>query len=95
MSVTILETFEKDPDDALNYGFDWNTWLPSGDTIATSTWSVTPGITNTGSTNSGGQTTTKISGGTLGQMYLATNVITTTTSQETKSASLAIRIVQK
>ena len=31
---------DKDPEAALDYLISWSDWLPSGDTISTSSWSV-------------------------------------------------------
>ena len=44
MAVILLETFVKDPDEKLDYGFDWANALGS-DTISASTWVVPSGIT--------------------------------------------------
>lgn len=32
-----------DPDEDLDFGFDWENWLASGDSVSTSSWNVTEG----------------------------------------------------
>ncbi|UVO12803.1 hypothetical protein NM962_01140 [Mycobacterium sp. SVM_VP21] len=53
-------TFTQGPNDILDYTVDWTKWLPTGDTIASSTWSVenvTPpvNLTLVGTANTGGE----------------------------------------
>lgn len=68
----------KDPSAVLDYGLDWTTWL-AGDTINTSTWTVSAGITKTSEsvdpTNKA--TTIWLSGGTAGVEYDIVNRIVT------------------
>lgn len=67
----------KDPSSILDYGVDWTDWL-DGDTISTSSWSVSPsGLTAISNTRNGGVTTVWLSGGTVGQTYQVTNTIVT------------------
>ena len=41
-----IETFTKDPDETLDYEFDWSPWLaPDGDTLVSSQMFVPAGIT--------------------------------------------------
>lgn len=69
--------FEKDPDEVLDYGFDWSAWL-AGDTIATSTWTITPsGPTSSNPTKDATSTTVWLSGGTNGGQHTVVNRITT------------------
>lgn len=72
-----LQTFRKDPDAVLDYGFDWSTWLASGETISTSVWDVPTGITE--GNKEKGDTSTKIwlSGGEAGETYTIANKVTT------------------
>lgn len=72
-----MNQFTKDPNETLDFTFDWSSWLPSGDTISTSVFTVDAGITNASSSNT---TTTAIiflSGGTAGTRYKVANRITT------------------
>lgn len=83
--------FKKDPDAVLDYGFDWgadgNGWLNEGDTIATSTWSLTheddDGELVVDSDSKDDETTAAVvSGGTLGRTYWLTNHIVTAAGLE-------------
>jgi hypothetical protein len=75
---------DKDTEAALDYLLSWSQWLPSGDTITTSTWEVETisgdsdplASTDTGSTDT--TTSITLSGGTSGNMYKVYNTITTT-----------------
>ena len=73
-------TFTQDPNAVLDYTRDWATYL-NGDTISTSTWLVTTGITlGTGPkapTNNTTTATAWLSGGTARASYTITNRITT------------------
>jgi len=70
-------SYVKDPAAVLDYGLDWSAWL-DGDTIDTSTWTITTGLTKDGDDHDGTTTTVWLSGGTAGTSYRATNRITTT-----------------
>jgi len=35
-----VKVFTKDPDEVLDYSFDWSEWLSTGDTIAASEWFI-------------------------------------------------------
>lgn len=39
------DPFRKDPNARLDYSISWSEWLATGETIATSTWTATTGIT--------------------------------------------------
>lgn len=72
--------FEKDPQGKVPYSIDWGKkFLPVGDTITTSTWTVSdPAITIVGTpgiTVDGRETTVWLSGGTADTLYEATNHI--------------------
>ena len=86
---------DKDPDNATQYGFDWTDWLTAQSgtqTITTSTWVLTAGITEDSSANTTTQTSIVISGGTLGEVYRATNRITTTPGAFTQDRSVLIKV---
>lgn len=75
---------DKDPESALDYLISWSEWLPSGDTIATSTWSIeaitgdTDPLVTTSNGSTDTATTVNLSGGTTGNLYRVYNTITTT-----------------
>ena len=72
-----IQTFRKDPDAKLDYGFDWSDWLAAGETISTSAWTIAAGLTEESTET--GSTSTKVwlSGGTDGDTYTVTNTIET------------------
>lgn len=92
----------KDPQDVLEYGFDWSSRLETGETIVTSTWSRTGGTTGatitigdpTGIVNPivGALTHTKLSGGTSGDYHQITNHIVTSEGREwDRTARIRVR----
>lgn len=88
--------YRKDPQDKEDFGFDWEPWL-SGDSIASSTWTVEPsGLTMSNQTSSATKTTVFLSGGTLGVQYKVTNHIVTSASPAREmSWSLQVLIEEK
>lgn len=73
----------------LKYSINWAAWLGS-DTLATSTFTVSAGMTKVSETNSSTVATVKVSGGTAGTSYTVTNTITTVTSGETEVATFTL-----
>ena len=71
------QTFRKDPDAELDYGFDWSDWLATGETITASAWTVPDGITEESKAFSDTATEIWLSGGTAGTSYTLQNEITT------------------
>lgn len=61
----------------LDYGFDWTAWLASGETISSSVWVASSGITLTSPQVVAGVVSTFASGGEVGKVYTLTNTITT------------------
>jgi len=71
-----MEQFLKDPAATLDYTIDWSLYL-GADTIQTSTWTVSTGLTKVTDTKTNTTTTVWLSGGAAGVDYLVTNRITT------------------
>jgi hypothetical protein len=73
-----LAVKEKNSDAILDYAFDWTDWL-NGDTLDTSSWSVTPNtdLAQVNSTHSTTVATVFLRGGLAGTKYTVANVITT------------------
>jgi hypothetical protein len=69
--------YEKDPDARLDYGISWSSFLPSGDTIAASSWDVPSGLTSDTPAFTTTATSIWLSGGTNGSFYTVSNTITT------------------
>lgn len=90
-----LQTFKKDPDAILDYGFDWSDWLAvHGDTITASTWTVPTGISE--GANSRDATSVKVwlSGGTAGETYVISCKIVTS-DDRTDERSLTIMVEER
>ena len=85
------DDFVKDPDAILDWHFDWVNWLAAGETISTSTFITTAGITVTSNSSTATNTTVWLSGGTPGQPYRITNRIVTTAGR-TDDRSVTIRV---
>lgn len=66
----------KSPSATLDYQVDYDAWLDT-DEIASSTWTVSSGITKDSDTNTTTTTTIWLSGGTAHAVYTCTNVIVT------------------
>lgn len=77
---------DKDPEATLTYQIDWSDWMPSGDEIDTSSWTVetitddSDNLTTTGNTNTTTSTTVTLTGGTSGNIYKVYNTIVTLNS---------------
>lgn len=69
--------FEKDPDAVLEWQYNWHNWLPSGDSIASATVTVSDGITIDSQTNTSTAVTVWLSGGSEGTTYYLTCHIVT------------------
>ena len=69
--------FIKDPDAVLDYGFDWDDWLATAETISSTSWTVPSGITK--DSDQYDDTTAKVwlSGGTVDTEYELTCQIAT------------------
>lgn len=73
-----MATFKKGDDETLDYGIDWSDILTDeGVTISSSTWDVPAGLTEESNSSSSTGTSIVVSGGTVGELYTLTNIITT------------------
>lgn len=77
-----MESVLKDPDAKLDYGFDWSSWLATGETIMASAWTIPTGLTKVSSSFDDTGTSVWLSGGTLGTDYDIINHITTSAGRE-------------
>ena len=72
-----------DPSDKLDYSVNWGAKvLGSGETIATSTWTVPVGLTSSDESHTTTVATVWLTGGTAGESYTVTNHITTNQGRE-------------
>lgn len=78
-----MTDYIKTEEGVLDYEFDWSGFLEAGETISSSTVTVSDGITKVSDAiNTGAESVTVwLSGGLLGRTYTIKNVITTTESR--------------
>ncbi len=65
----MADSYIKDPDAVLDYQWNWATWLPTGDTIASATVTAETGLTVDSDSNTATVVTAWLSGGTVGESY--------------------------
>lgn len=87
--------FTKDPSAKLNYTIDWTLFLPTGQTITASAWTVPAGLTEVVTSNTTTIATIVLSGGTLGATYDVVNHIVTTPGGYEDDRTISIEIVSK
>ena len=74
---------QQTPTENLDYTINWTTRGLGTDTIATSTWVVSPNdLTSSNPSNTTTTTTIWLTGGTAGNFYTVTNTITTAGGRE-------------
>lgn len=90
--MSTFNGFFKQPDESLDFDFDFATWMPSGDSLASSVVTAETGIT-AGTKSHPGASVVKqfLSGGTHGTTYKVTCVITTTQGR-VKEADIFVRV---
>jgi hypothetical protein len=89
-----MSLYLKDPSSVLDFRHEWAAWLASGETIASSTWTVTPtGLAIDSETETTTTATAWLSGGTPGQIYRVVNRITTNQAR-TEERTIVIRVEQ-
>lgn len=83
----------KDPDEVIDYQFDWSDRLEDAETISSSAFSLAEGDVTLGANDTAGAVTTIwLSGGTLGTVSIVTNrIITSEGRTYDESAKLRIR----
>lgn len=90
----MADDYTKDPDAVLDWVFDWTPWLGASETISTSTFILTPGITKNSDTKTASTTTIWLSGGSAGKPYRITNRIVTNQGR-TDDRSITIRVTDR
>jgi len=84
--------FIKDPDAVLDYAFDWNTWLASGETISSRVVTADTGLTKVSDSESSGIVTAWLSGGTAGTSYnVACKIETSDSRTEERSITILVQ----
>ncbi len=75
-----MDYYLKDPGASIDYSFDWNAGYLSGQTVATSAWSVVPGeadgVRVVSASSTLRQTGALVAGGVAGRVYRLTNLVT-------------------
>lgn len=94
--MTLNSPFKlKDPNDVIDFGIDWTARLSGGDSINTSSWSVSPtGLTIDSNSKTSTTTTVWVSSGTAGVTYQLTNRIITTQARQ-MDLSLSIKVQER
>lgn len=92
--MATTEDWTKDPDATLDWIFDWSSWLQAGETISSSEFIVSAGLTVGVTSNTTISATVWLSGGSTGQVYQVTNRITTNQGR-TDDRSIRIRVVNR
>lgn len=69
--------FEIDPDETVDYAFDWNAALEDGETISTSSFVLPDGLTQVSAAAGTTRTAIFVSGASCGRIYRITNRVTT------------------
>ena len=83
--------FQKDPDDVLDYQFDWSAWL-AGDTIASHAVSAPAGLTVESTTTTGTAVTVWLSGGEVGVSYpVACHIVTADGRERDRTMTIIVR----
>ena len=103
-----MKTFLKDPDDTLDYKFDYaaltngtgdTDWLGSGETIASATITVDspgPTVEKSSITDSSTSVTVWVSGGTAGKTYkLACKITTNNSPVRIAERTIALKVIQR
>lgn len=91
--MSVLRTFQKDPQATLDYTIDFSLWL-NGDTISAATWTVGAGITKELDTKTATTVVIWLSGGTLATSY-SVSVHIITVAGRIDDRTLTISVVDK
>jgi hypothetical protein len=87
-----MSRYNKDPQDVLDYGFDYSLWMSSGDTISTSVFSVGGTCAVTSSSVASHTAQCFVGSGTSDTLVKLSNKIVTSQGR-TKEMSLDLRII--
>jgi hypothetical protein len=92
--MTAETHFVKDPAGIIDYTVRWSSWLPSGDTISSSSWTVPVGIVKVSETHTVTDAVIFLASGTVGEIYEVTNRIVTAGSRQ-NDQTISILIEEK
>lgn len=88
----MADTFTKDPNDVLDFTFDWaDSWLATGETISSYTVTADTGLTIDSDSQASGVITYWVSGGTANQRYsVACKIITSAGRTAERTATFMV-----
>ncbi len=87
----MADSYIKDPDAVLDYQWDWSSWLPTGDTIASATVTAETGLTVGSYSNTATAVTAWLSGGIVGESYNVTcRVVTANGRTDDRTITLLV-----
>lgn len=89
-----IPTWTKDPNDVLDYSWDFTEWLSGGDAISAATVYTPAGLTLNSSSFTTSTVTAWLSGGQVGQPYRVTARITTSEGR-TVDRSIVVAIANQ
>ena len=93
--MSVLATYIHDPEARLDYSMNWAPWLPDGDTIDVSTWSIEPvgpTLSSASVSVSGLVATVYVEGATEGETYILTNhIVTIGAREDDRSVKLKVK----
>jgi hypothetical protein len=92
--MTAETHFIKDPAGIVDYTVRWTSWLPSGDTISSSSWTVPAGLVKVSEANTDIDAVIFLASGTVGQIYEVTNRIATAGGRQ-NDQTISILIEEK
>ena len=88
----MADSYIKDPNAVLDYQWDWSSWLPSDDAIASATITADAGLTVNSSSNTESTATAWLSGGADGQSYRVTcRIVTADGRTDDRTITILIR----
>lgn len=86
--------YEQKSDSQLDYMIDWSEWLASGESILSSDWTATDGLTVVDSSFTYNSTTVFVTGGEVGSTYfLSCQVTTSNTPARIDSKGFYLKVV--
>lgn len=94
MPDVVIPVRFQDPDANLDWVWDWTPWLAPGETILTSTFTVSAGLDLGATSSTLASTTVWLSGGAPGSPYLVTNHIVTSAGRA-DDRSMTLRITNR
>lgn len=88
----VESNYTKDPSAVLDYVFDWTEWLETLETISSHVITVDTGLTNDSDSESAGEVTVWLSGGTANTDYIvACKIVTSLTRTDERSINIRCR----